>query len=132
MLYRIALTQAHSWPPARAYLARRQAEGKTRREAFRALKRYLVRAIWRLWQDMPAGAGGAGERAGGIGGTKPKMKDERGSVAPSCARLSVVVRKLYPGTGSQVNCNASGRCGWDGVRPKGAPAARRHAFHFGA
>ena len=58
MLYRIALTQAHSWPPARAYLARRQAEGKTRREAFRALKRYLVRAIWRLWHDClqaPAG-----------------------------------------------------------------------------
>ena len=51
MLYRIALTQAHSWPPARAYLARRQADGKTRREAFRALKRYLVRAIWRLWQE---------------------------------------------------------------------------------
>ena len=58
MLYRIALTQAHSWPPAQAYLARRQAEGKTRREAFRALKRYLVRAIWRLWQaclQAPAG-----------------------------------------------------------------------------
>ena len=49
MLYRIALTQARGWPPAQAYLARRQAEGKTRREAIRALKRYLVRAIWRLW-----------------------------------------------------------------------------------
>ena len=46
------------WPPAQAYLARRQAEGKTRREAIRALKRYLVRAIWRLWQaclQEPAG-----------------------------------------------------------------------------
>ena len=50
ILYRIALTQARSWPPAQAYLARRQAEGKTWREAIRALKRYLIRAIWRLWQ----------------------------------------------------------------------------------
>jgi transposase len=51
ILYRIALTQARCSPDAQAYLARRQAEGKTRREAIRALKRYLVRAIWRLWQD---------------------------------------------------------------------------------
>ena len=51
ILYRIALTQARSSPEAQAYLARRQAEGKTWREAMRALKRYLVRAIWRLWQE---------------------------------------------------------------------------------
>ena len=50
ILYRIALTQARSWPPAQAYLAKRQAEGKSWREAMRALKRYLVRAVWRLWQ----------------------------------------------------------------------------------
>ncbi len=51
ILYRIALTQARSSPEAKAYLARRKAEGKTWREAIRALKRYLVRAIWRLWQQ---------------------------------------------------------------------------------
>ncbi len=51
ILYRIALTQARSSPDAQAYLARRKAEGKTWREATRALKRYLVRAIWRLWQQ---------------------------------------------------------------------------------
>jgi transposase len=51
ILYRIALTQARSSPDAQAYLARRKAEGKTWREAIRALKRYLVRAIWRLWQQ---------------------------------------------------------------------------------
>jgi transposase len=51
ILYRIALTQARSSPKAQAYLARRRAEGKTWREAMRALKRYLVRAIWRLWQQ---------------------------------------------------------------------------------
>jgi transposase len=50
LLYRMALTQARCYPAAQAYLARRQAAGKTRREAIRALKRYLVRAIWRQWQ----------------------------------------------------------------------------------
>ncbi len=57
-LYRIALTQAHHLPAARAYLDRRVAEGKTRREARRALTRYIVRAVWRLWQECaPAAAG---------------------------------------------------------------------------
>jgi transposase len=51
VLYRIAITQAHHSPEARAYLARRVSEGKTRREAFRALKRYLARAIFRLWAE---------------------------------------------------------------------------------
>ncbi len=49
IVYRIALVQARWSPEAKAYLARRVADGKTKREAFRALKRYLVRAIWRLW-----------------------------------------------------------------------------------
>jgi transposase len=51
ILYRIALTQLRCWPPAQAYVARRLSEGKTKREAIRALKRYLIRAIWRLWQE---------------------------------------------------------------------------------
>ncbi len=50
LLYRIAVTQARCSPQAKAYLARRTSEGKTRREAIRALKRHLVRAIWRQWQ----------------------------------------------------------------------------------
>lgn len=54
ILYRIALTQSRSSPEAQAYLARRKAEGKTWREAMRALKRYLIRAIWRLWQQCLA------------------------------------------------------------------------------
>ncbi len=56
VLYRIARTQARYSPEARAYLDRRVAEGKTRREALRALKRFLVRAIWRLWQECVAQA----------------------------------------------------------------------------
>lgn len=51
VLYRIALTQAHFSPAARAYLSRRVSEGKTKREAMRALKRFLVRSIWKLWQE---------------------------------------------------------------------------------
>jgi transposase len=59
ILYRIALTQARYSSEARTYLDRRVAEGKTRREALRALKRFLIRAIWRLWQEclaLPEGA----------------------------------------------------------------------------
>lgn len=51
ILYRIVLTQVRCLPAARAYVARRVSEGKTKREAIRALKRYIVRAIWRLWQE---------------------------------------------------------------------------------
>lgn len=51
VLYRIVLTQAHHLPEARAYLDRRTSEGKTRREAHRALRRFVIRAIWRLWQE---------------------------------------------------------------------------------
>ena len=29
-------------------------EGKTKREAFRALKRYIARAVFRLWQECLA------------------------------------------------------------------------------
>ena len=51
ILYRIVLTQSRHAPAAQAYLARRASEGKTRREAVRALKRFVVRAIWRQWQQ---------------------------------------------------------------------------------
>lgn len=54
ILYRIALTQAHHLDQARDYLDRRVAEGKTRRESIRALKRFIIRAIWRLWLECNA------------------------------------------------------------------------------
>ena len=47
-LYTIALTQIRIHPPAREYFARRLTEGKTRREALRALKRQLIRSIYRI------------------------------------------------------------------------------------
>jgi transposase len=46
-LYRIAIVQARHYAPARAYLARKIAEGKTPREARRALKRHLANVIYR-------------------------------------------------------------------------------------
>jgi transposase len=45
-LHRIAVTQGRAHPPARAFLARKQAEGKSRIEALRCLKRHLARAVW--------------------------------------------------------------------------------------
>lgn len=60
LFHRIALTQAARYGPAKAYVARRQAEGKSWRDAIRALKRHLVRIIWRTWQqclnDTPSAA----------------------------------------------------------------------------
>jgi transposase len=50
VIHRIALTQARCSPPAKAYLARRQQAGKTWREAIRALKRFIARAIFRRWR----------------------------------------------------------------------------------
>jgi len=47
-LHMIALTQARVHDPAREYIARRRSEGKTGREAIRALKRHLIRTIYRL------------------------------------------------------------------------------------
>jgi transposase len=49
-LYTIALSQAFHHPAAMAYVARKQAAGKTWREALRSLKRQLVRTVFRLLQ----------------------------------------------------------------------------------
>jgi transposase len=45
-LHRIAVTQGRVHPPARAYLERKQSEGKSRREALRCLKRQLARTVY--------------------------------------------------------------------------------------
>ena len=45
-LHRVAVTQGRVHPPAQEFLARKQAEGKSRREALRSLKRHLARAVW--------------------------------------------------------------------------------------
>jgi transposase len=53
-LYRIAITQARVHPAARAYLERKQAEGKSRREAIRCLKRQLARVVFNTLKANPA------------------------------------------------------------------------------
>lgn len=52
-LHRIAITQARVHPPARAYLERKQAEGKSRREALRCLKRQLARTVHTTLKNEP-------------------------------------------------------------------------------
>ncbi len=50
-LHRIALVQARHEPRAQAFLARKHAEGKTKREARRALKRHLANVVYRRLLD---------------------------------------------------------------------------------
>jgi hypothetical protein len=52
-LHRIAITQGRVHPPARAYLERKQAEGKTRHEAIRCHKRQLARTIYTTLKNDP-------------------------------------------------------------------------------
>jgi transposase len=47
-LHRLAVSKARLDPDTAAYLARKQAEGKTRREALRCLKRHLARRVFKL------------------------------------------------------------------------------------
>ena len=44
----ILVTRKRAHPATIAYIERRLAEGKTRREANRCLKRYLARSLYRL------------------------------------------------------------------------------------
>ncbi len=53
-LHRIAITQSRYHADARAYLERKQAEGKSRREALRCLKRLLARVVFNTLKTTPA------------------------------------------------------------------------------
>ena len=52
-LHRIAITRARTCPQTRAYLQRKLAEGKTKPEAYRCLKRHLARRFWHLLRRDP-------------------------------------------------------------------------------
>jgi hypothetical protein len=52
-LHRIAITQGRVHPPARAYLERKQSEGKSRREAIRCLQRQLARTVYTTLKSEP-------------------------------------------------------------------------------
>ncbi len=51
-LHRIAITQSRIHEPARAFLAKKHAEGMSKREALRCLKRHLARVVFRALQEM--------------------------------------------------------------------------------
>jgi transposase len=53
-LHRLAVNKGLWDPDSAAYLARRQADGKTRKEALRCLKRHLTRRVWQLLRTPPA------------------------------------------------------------------------------
>lgn len=52
-LHRIAVTRARVDPRTRDYLDRKLAEGKTRTEAYRCLKRHIAREVWHLLSHTP-------------------------------------------------------------------------------
>ena len=52
-LHRLAVNKGNWDPDSAAYLARKQTEGKTRKEALRCLKRHLTRRVWRLLRTPP-------------------------------------------------------------------------------
>jgi transposase len=47
-IHRIAITRARCHPETQHYITRKQAQGKTTRDAIRCLKRHLARRIWNL------------------------------------------------------------------------------------
>jgi transposase len=61
-LHRLAIAKGRLDPDSADYLARKQAEGKSRREALRCLKRHLARRVWRLLQPDTNPAVAIGER----------------------------------------------------------------------
>jgi transposase len=52
-IHTIALSRALHHPETRAYLDRRISEGKTKREAMRALKRHLSRSLFKRLENVP-------------------------------------------------------------------------------
>lgn len=52
-IYRAAIVRMRSHEPTKAYIVRRTAEGKTRRDIIRCLKRYIIREIYRLLMHGP-------------------------------------------------------------------------------
>jgi transposase len=50
IIYRIAVAQLRYAGEARTYVEKKMREGHSKREAIRALKRYIVRAIWQKWK----------------------------------------------------------------------------------
>jgi transposase len=52
-IHTIAIIRAKHQPETRAYLDRRISEGKTKREALRALRRHISRDIYKRLTNLP-------------------------------------------------------------------------------
>ncbi len=76
-LHQIAITQGRGFEPAIAYLERKQAEGKTRREAIRCLKRQLARRVLGLLR----GVGQEGAISDPMGPESPQTANVAGGPA---------------------------------------------------
>jgi transposase len=51
-VHRIAVTQIRMHPPARDYVVKKRAEGKSKTEAIRALKRHITRVVFKTMTSM--------------------------------------------------------------------------------
>jgi hypothetical protein len=80
--YTIAIVQAVHHPAARAFLARKAADHKSGREAIRALKRQLVRPVFRLLLE------GAATLSAAVGIERPGPADCPGRALSSGSRES--------------------------------------------
>ena len=57
-LHMIAITQVRTHEPAKAFMARKQAEGKSGREALRCLKRYIARSVFGILKEIDTASAG--------------------------------------------------------------------------
>ena len=79
-IHRVAVTQARIHPDARAYIERKMAEGKTRTEALRCLKRQLIRRVFAALQADAVASYSAQDEAerfcspGPLAGPAPRLK----------------------------------------------------------
>lgn len=85
-LHQVVLTQARVHPPARACLAKKRAEGRSNKEAFRCLKRHLVRVVWRVLREHEDTANRV-EQAIGAALGQPHVEDD-----DTCGRAEALPR----------------------------------------
>ena len=57
-LHMIAVTQVRMHEPARAFMARKQAEGKSKLEGLRCLKRYIARSVFGILREIDTASSG--------------------------------------------------------------------------
>jgi transposase len=72
-LHRLAVNKGKWDPDTAAYLERKQAEGKSRKEALRCLKRHLARRVWKLLHTPPPPAAPRTPTSATIVGTAPAL-----------------------------------------------------------